>query len=385
MAVVGASGSVGRQALEVCAAHPDRLRVVLISAHQDLDFLRRASRDLKPDAVCFTSGDPGDLGLPAGVRGFAGGDAIRQAFDVVEFDLLVNAVVGSAGLWPSYLALTRGASVATANKESLVIGGSLLCRAARDHGSHLLPTDSEHSAIWQCLRAGRSTEVDSLWLTASGGPFLRRDPATFGEITREEALSHPTWNMGPKITVDSATMMNKGFEIIEARWLFNLPAEAIRVVIHPQSIVHSAVAFRDGSVIAQMGLPDMKVPIAYALLQPDRSSVGNRLELDRLGQLQFETPDPVRFPALGLARQALATGDTACVALNAANEEAVAAFLDGRLRFVDIQQCVAAQLDNAGGEQLSELHDIYEVERSSRLSAREWISRHGSGSADPRN
>jgi 1-deoxy-D-xylulose-5-phosphate reductoisomerase len=315
------------------------------------------------------------------VRGFAGADALERAFDEVEFDVLVNAVVGSAGLWPSYLALSRGKSVATANKESLVIGGSLLCRTAAAHGACLLPTDSEHSAIWQCLRAGTPAEIETLWLTASGGPFLKRDPATFPHITRADALAHPTWNMGPKITVDSATMMNKGFEIIEAHWLFGVPADRIRVVIHPQSVVHSAVAFRDGSVIAQLGVPDMKLPIAYALLQPDRSQAGSQLELDRLGGLQFEAPDPERFPSLPLARRALAAGDESCVALNAANEEAVAAFLAGGLGFSQIHECVAAQLDKAGGEQMNDLHDIYEVEGRTRHAAREWIGRRGQGEA----
>lgn len=377
VAIVGASGSVGKQALEVCAQYPDRLRVVLLSAHTDLDFLREAAKSARPEAVCLTSGRSGDLGLPAGVRGFAGEDALERAFEGVEFDLLVNAIVGSAGLRPSFLALQRGRTVATANKESLVIGGSLLRRTAAGHGANLLPIDSEHSAIWQCLRAGSMAEVESLWLTASGGPFLRRDPATFDRITLEDALAHPTWSMGRKITVDSATMMNKGFEVIEARWLFDLPAERIRVVIHPQSVVHSAVAFRDGSVMAQMGVPDMKLPIAYALLHPERHPVSSRLELDTLGRLDFESPDPSRFPALALARAALAEGDTACVALNAANEEAVSAFLDGRVGFPQITQCVAAQLDKVGAEPLPELHDIYEVDSRVRKSAQEWIGRHG--------
>lgn len=378
MAIVGASGSVGRQALEVCAAHPDLLRVVLLSTHSDLDFLGRAARAVRPEAVCLTSRDPGDLGLPPGVRGFGGEEALARAFDEVEFDLLLNAIVGSAGLRPSYLALEHGRSVATANKESLVIGGALLRRTAARHEANLLPVDSEHSAIWQCLRAGAPAEVESLWLTASGGPFLRRDPATFHLITPQDALAHPTWNMGRKITVDSATMMNKGFEIIEAHWLFDLPLERIKVVIHPQSVVHSAVAFRDGSVIAQMGVPDMKLPIAYALLHPERRPMSARLELDQLGSLQFEAPDALRFPALDLARQALNSGETACAALNAANEEAVQAFLNGRLRFDQIPQCVAAQLDNAGAEPLPELHDIYEVDFRFRQSAQEWIGRHGS-------
>jgi len=376
--VVGASGSVGRQVLEVCALHPDRLRVVLLSAHSDLEFLRDAARVVQPEAVCLTSRDPGDLGLPPRVRGFAGKDALERAFDSVEFDLLVNAIVGSAGLHPSYMALTRGRSVATANKESLVIGGSLLRRTASEFGATLLPIDSEHSAIWQCLRSGSPAEVESLWLTASGGPFLRRDSSTFDQITPADALAHPTWTMGRKITVDSATMMNKGFEIIEARWLFDLPADRIRVVIHPQSVVHSAVAFRDGSVIAQLGVPDMKLPIAYALLHPDRKPAGSRLELDTLGRLDFERPDLHRFPALELARGALAKGDTACVALNAANEEAVQAFLDGRLSFLQIPECGAAQLDKTGTEPLPELHDIYEVDSRFRTSALEWIERHGS-------
>ena len=354
--------------------------MVLLSVHRDAGFLARAALELAPEAVCVTgAGDDANFTPPAGTHTYFGTEGLEQAFDEVPFDLLVNAVVGAAGLFPTYLALSRGRAVATANKESLVIGGSLLRRTAAAHQASLLPIDSEHSAIWQCLRAGARSEVDCVWLTASGGPFLRRPPETFDRITPEEALGHPTWKMGNKITVDSATMMNKGFEVIEAHWLFDLPSDRIRVVVHPQSIVHSAVAFRDGSVIAHMGVPDMRHPIAYALLQPDRLA-GNvqPLPLDRLGDLRFEPPDANRFPALELARRALAMGDSACVALNAANEVGVAAFLEGRLKFTRIAQCVAAQLDEVGEEPLAELHDIYEVDQRFRRAARLWIERQSS-------
>ena len=385
IALVGASGSIGRQTLDVCAAHPHELDVVLLSVHRDVEFLKAACARFSPAAVCITDVNAPAFDPPAGVACFRGPDELEAAFAEVPFDLLVNAVVGAAGLHPSYLALRLGRPVATANKESLVIAGALLRETAREHGTRLLPIDSEHSAIWQCLRAGSLSEVESIWLTASGGPFLRRPLETFESVTPAEALGHPTWSMGPKISVDSATMMNKGFEIIEARWLFDLDPDRIHVVVHPQSIVHSAVAFQDGSVIAQMGAPDMRHPIAYALLQPERPhSKIARLKLDQLGTLHFEPPEATRFPALELARQALRQGDTACVALNAANEEAVASFLAGRSSFSAITQCVAAQLDKFQGKPLGELRHIYEVDHAVRESARQWLTESGQGKVSTR-
>jgi 1-deoxy-D-xylulose-5-phosphate reductoisomerase len=318
-------------------------------------------------------------GLPDGTRVFRGPHALDQAFAEVDIDLLVNAIVGAAGLRASYLTLRQGKQVATANKESLVIAGELLTGLARAHDTAILPIDSEHSAIWQCLRAGRAGEVDKLWLTASGGPFRTRPAETFGAITVEEALGHPTWRMGEKITIDSATMMNKGFEIIEAHWLFDVPEASIAVAIHPESIVHSAVSFTDGSLIAQMGSPDMQHPIQYALLYPDRCGPApSKLDLDSVGHLHFEAPDEARFPALRLARQALAAGGAYPIVLNAANEVAVRAFLGREIAFSAITECVAVHLDATWQEPVAALDDIYEVDRKARAAAAEWLAGHRS-------
>lgn len=345
--------------------------------HTQVDLLPPWIEEFSPAAVCVTSPDVEiDANAFKGTRLFAGPHAIREAVTESEFDLLVNGIVGAAGLEPSWLALQRGCRVATANKESLVIAGELLVELARRNNTEILPIDSEHSAIWQCLRAGADFEVEKIWLTASGGPFRKRPLNTFDQITIAEALSHPTWKMGDKITVDSATMMNKAFEIIEARWLFDVAPEKIEVVIHPESILHSAVAFRDGSVIAQMGLPDMRHPIQYALLQPERLTTNAQsLNLAAMGSLHFETPDPLRYPALRLARQALDLGGGCPVALNAANEVAVNAFLSGRAGFSQIVECVSAQLEQVSGQPLMSIDDVYEVDRTTRESATRWLSK----------
>jgi 1-deoxy-D-xylulose-5-phosphate reductoisomerase len=376
LALVGASGSIGRQTLQICREHADRLDVALLAVHHNVDPLRAVLGELRPDAVCVE--DPqvaGSLEVPEGTTLYSGPDAIRRAILATEFDLLVNGIVGAAGLGPSYWALDSGRDVATANKESLVIAGALLTELARKRGVSILPIDSEHSAVWQCLRAGRMEEVERVWLTASGGPFRNRPADTFDSITVEEALDHPTWKMGPKITIDSATLMNKGFEIIEARWLFDLPEEKIEVVVHPQSIIHSAVAYRDGSVMAQMGVPDMRHPIQYAIMYPHREGPAPaRLDLLSLGRLDLEPPDRGRFPALDLARRALRKGPSACIVLNAANEVAVEAFLARQIGFRSICDCVAAQVDEIREEQIEDLNDIYEVDNRVRKASRSWIA-----------
>ncbi len=347
---------------------------MLLSVHRRTDELAGWVREFAPHAVCVT--DPGsarNLSDP-GVRVYAGSAGLGDAIGDIEFDLLVNGIVGAAGLQPSFDALRAGRDVATANKESLVIAGELLTRTAAASGAHIRPIDSEHSAIWQCLRAGGRDEVERVWLTGSGGPFRRRPAETFDDITVEEALGHPTWKMGAKITIDSATLMNKGFEIIEARWLFDLRPDQIEVVIQPQSIVHSAVTFRDGSTVAQMGVPDMRHPIQYAIFYPERvGPAPAALDLAALGSLDFEPPDRKRFPALSLAETALERGGASPVALNAANEVAVHAFLEGRIRYPRITECVAVQMDTVGTEQLTGMDDIYEVDRCIRTRAADWL------------
>lgn len=364
--------------MEVCRRHSDRLHVVFLSVHRDASRLPQQIADFKPAAVCVTDAEAaGRFVPPSGVKYFTGSDGLKAALEATGYDLLINGIVGAAGLAPSYWALNSGRRVATANKESLVIGGALLVAAARHHKTEILPIDSEHSAIWQCLRSGSPDEVERLWLTASGGPFRERPTSTFHAITPQEALGHPTWKMGAKITVDSATMMNKGFEIIEAFRLFGVQPDHIDVVVHPESIVHSAVAFKDGSVVAQMGWPDMQLPIQYALLYPERLGPAPRpLDLRQLGALHFEAPDPLRYPALGLARRALVSGGAAPIVLNAVNEVAVEAFLAGGIPFPSICECVAAHLDMAGGEPVDTLTDILRVDHATRLLAARWLWEH---------
>jgi len=287
---------------------------------------------------------------------------------------VVSAVVGSAGLLGTWAALEAGKRVALANKESLVVGGPLVTRLAAEHGAKILPVDSEHSAVFQALASGTSSEVRRVVLTASGGPFRTHTAAQLAEVTVEDALAHPTWSMGPKITIDSATLMNKALEVIEARWLFDLAAEQIEVVIHPQSVVHSMVEFRDGSIIAQLGPPDMKLPIQYALTWPERrEGVATRLDWSRAWQLDFEPPDLDRFEALRLGQEVARSGGTAGAVLNAANETAVAAFLDRKLRFNQIVPAVRAALDNHDFDPDPSLAELLALDRWARQEVTRWM------------
>jgi 1-deoxy-D-xylulose-5-phosphate reductoisomerase len=329
--------------------------------------------------VCVTGADAaGRSPRPAGVRFYSGTDEFARALSETEYDLLVNGIVGAAGLAPSYHALASGHDVATANKESLVIGGEVLSNIAAQNSAHILPIDSEHSAIWQCLRSGKKEEIVRLWLTASGGPFRTRPLNTFNTITVAEALGHPTWKMGDKITVDSATLMNKGFEIIEAHWLFGIDSDHVEIVVHPESIVHSAVEFADGSIIAQMGRPDMQLPIQYALLHPDRVGPAHKpLDLRDLTELHFESLDTSRFPAPALACQALQRGGDTPIALNAANEIAVQAFLDGGIPFTAITECVAAVTrETLNVTPITNLTDIDKADQEARVRAHAWLAEH---------
>jgi 1-deoxy-D-xylulose-5-phosphate reductoisomerase len=349
LALLGATGSIGRSCLEVVRHHPERFEIVALGALGSRpDDLVAAAREFRPRAVAVVDAAAAAAirpHLPAGTALATGEEALVELAVRADVDRLVGAIVGAAGLRPVHAALSAGKGVALANKESLVVAGRLLTGIAATSGAALLPIDSEHAALHQALRAGRSEEVERLVLTASGGPFLRRDRATFDTIRPEEALKHPTWSMGAKITVDSATLVNKGLELIEAHWLFGVPAERIEVVVHPQSIVHSLVEWRDGSWIAQLAPNDMIFPIQYALAYPDRwANRFARLEPSRLGSLDFLPLDRAAFPAVDLARAALAAGDSAPAVFNAANEVAVHAFLDGRLSFPRIVGTVEAVL-----------------------------------------
>lgn len=360
VAVLGATGSIGESTLDVIARHPDRLAVYALSAHSRMERLAqqalasRAAVVVVPDDAArrrFLAAWPTGQAAPE-IR--VGPQALADTAADAECDTVMAAIVGAAGL-PSALAAARaGKRILLANKEALVAAGGLFMQAVRENGAELLPIDSEHNAIFQCLpqgqHAGAPTEpargVRRLLLTASGGPFRRQDPEDLHDVTPDQACAHPNWSMGRKISVDSATMLNKGLEVIEAHWLFAMPAERIEVLIHPQSVVHSMVEYDDGSVLAQLGQPDMRTPIAYGLGFPDRLASGvSPLDLARCGRLEFETPDLDRFPCLGLAFDALRSGQGACIALNAANEIAVEAFLAGRLRYTWIPRVIAAAVE----------------------------------------
>ncbi len=356
VAVLGATGSIGVNTLDVLARHPDQFEVVALSAHSRADaLLAQCLRHQPRWAVLPTAQAASGLQQElrkAGSRTevLVGAAALSSVASHADVDAVMAAIVGAAGLEPCLAAARSGKRLMLANKEALVVGGAFFMKAVKEGGATLLPVDSEHSAIFQCLpleQATWSDTIDHIVLTASGGPFRSRDPQSLVTVTPDEACAHPNWVMGRKISVDSATMMNKGLEVIEARWLFDLTPEQIQVLIHPQSIVHSMVVCRDNSVLAQMGTPDMRVPIAYALSYPARVTSGaSQLNLLQVPALSFESPDPRRFPALGLAWQALRGPDGSTAVLNAANEVAVAAFLEGRLRFTDIAALVARVMDD---------------------------------------
>jgi len=378
VAVLGSTGSIGRSTLEVIAASGGTLRVVALSAHGNTDLLLRQAQTVRPRRIVVT--DPVAAArqdwsaLPAGVELLTGPDAVDSLATDGEVHIVVSAIVGSAGLNGTWAALEAGKTVALANKESLVVGGPLVMQLARQKNAKILPVDSEHSAVFQALQAGQREEVRRVILTASGGPFRCYTAKQLAQVTVAEALAHPTWAMGPKITVDSATLMNKALEIIEARWLFDLTAEQIGVVIHPQSIVHSMVEYRDGSVIAQLSPPDMKLPIQYALTWPERrEGVAAKLDWSQAMGLSFEPPDFERFGALKLGLEVAASGGTAGAVLNGANEAAVAAFLDGRLAFSEIVPACRSILQNHNFDPNPSLAQVLEADRWARQEVLRWV------------
>lgn len=375
--VLGSTGSIGRSALEVILAAPDHLRVVGLSAHSRLDLLVQQAQRTAPRWVVAT--DPAAAAaadwssLPPSTELFVGPDAIPHLAAQPDVDIVLCGIVGSAGLQGTWAALEAGKTVALANKEPLVMAGPLVMQLARARGAQLIPVDSEHSAIFQCLQAGRSDEVRRVVLTASGGPFRNHSPAQLARVTVAEALAHPTWNMGDKITIDSATLMNKALEIVEARWLFDLAPEQIDVVIHPQSIVHSLVEFVDGSVVAQLSPPDMKLPIQYALHYPHRRpGPAAKLDWSQRMALEFQPPDPERFPALELGHQLSRTGGTSGAVVNAANEVAVGRFLAGELRFDQIVPLCRNLLESHHFEPRPSLEQLLAADRWARQEAKRW-------------
>jgi len=386
VALLGATGSIGRSALSVFEALPERFRVVSMSAGSNLDALLPAIARFRPTVVSVKERAAADR-VRREFPGVRVGFAEQGMIDVAthpEAEVVLGAVVGAAGLPPAYEAVKLGKTLALANKEVLVVAGEAVMAAAAASGSAVLPVDSEHCALHQALRCGRPEEVDRLVLTASGGPFRKRPLETFDAITIEDALAHPTWKMGPKITIDSATMMNKGLEVIEARWLFDVPPERIGVVIHPQSIVHSFVEWIDGSVIAQISPYDMRFPILYALTYPERVPTPMpKLDLPSLGTLELAALDERRYPAVPLAYAALRAGGTAPAVLNAANEVAVAAFLEGRIPYRSLVPVVERVLADHPVSPATTLEAVLEADREARRRAAELVSS-GAPLASPR-
>lgn len=375
LAILGSTGSIGRQAIQVAEAHPDLVRVVALAAHRNGPLLAEQARRLRVTRVAIAdpASAPEPSAFPVGVRCERGDEAVIELARVDGVDCVLNALVGAAGLRVTEAALRSGKRLALANKESLVVGGDLLMPLAAP--GQLLPVDSEHSAIFQCLWGEPSRRVERLWLTASGGPFRGWDRASLTSVTVDQALAHPRWTMGPKITVDSATLMNKGLETIEAHHLFAMPYDRIGIVVHPQSTVHSMVEFADGSIKAHLGVTDMRVPIQYALSHPDRwEAVTPPLDPTAMGSLDFSAPDLETFPCLGLALHAGRTGGTLPAAMNAANEVAVDAFLHSRVRFVDIDAIVGTVMHEHEVTPVVSFEQLEDVDSAARARARELVA-----------
>lgn len=373
LAIFGSTGSIGCSTLNVVRRHRDRFAVSILAAGRNLQRLIEQIREFNPCHV-YIIGEKDAAVLKAlfpGLDIYRGEDGMDKVSRLTDFDIGVSALVGVAGLRPTWNMIHNGKTVALANKEVLVAGGRLVMEAARKQGAALLTVDSEHSAIMQCLRGENHGEIERILLTASGGPFFDREITD--SITPEEALRHPTWKMGPKITIDSATMMNKGFEIIEARWLFDVPVERVQVVIHRQSIVHSMVEFKDGSIMANIAPPDMELPIAYALSYPERMEMPQRLDIFAMKALEFKAPDEEKFPCLRLAKEAARAGHGAQVVLNAANEALVARFLAGGLRFTDIPRGVEEMLRQHIPGEPGSIDEVLALDEETRHRTEEWM------------
>ncbi len=377
--ILGSTGSIGRNTVDLIERQPDAFVVEALTANSNVALLAEQSKKLRPRVAVVADpdryADLKDALAGSGVEAAAGAASVTEAA-ARPAEWVMAAIVGAAGLEPTLSAVHRGAIVGLANKECLVCAGDVMMTEVSHHGATLLPVDSEHSAIFQVFEFDRSDRVERIVLTASGGPFRETSRADMAQVTPEQAVAHPNWDMGAKISVDSATMMNKGLELIEAYHLFPVPEPRIEILVHPQSVVHSMVAYVDGSVLAQMGTPDMRTPISYALGWPDRMPTpAERLRLEEIGTLTFEQPDPDRFPALTLARQALRTGGAAPTILNAANEVAVRSFLDRRIGFLDIAHTVEHTLSTAPNGRLESLSAVMEADTRAREIARAFVAK----------
>lgn len=376
VAVLGSTGSIGKSTLEVATALPERIQIAALVAHSRWQELAEQCHRFKPRYAVAT--DPCAVidrsAFPAATEVLTGHDAIFKVVTSPEVDTVVSAIVGAAGLDGTWAALEAGKRVPLANKETLVVAGPLVTALTKKTGASLLPVDSEHSAIFQALAGHAISEVSKVILTASGGPFRGKSQSELEKVTVEDALKHPTWQMGPKITIDSATLMNKALELIEARWLFDIPIEKLDVIVHPESIIHGMVEFMDGSVMSQMSPPDMRLPIQYALMYPERlPGPTKRMPWQTLSQLHFEQVDNVLFPALKLGIEVAARGGTCGAVLNAANEVAVAAFLAGKIPFIEIARCVRAVLDSHDFDPNPTLSSLMAMDRWARTEGAQWI------------
>ena len=381
IAILGSTGSIGHSTLKVIENHPDRFELVTMAAGSNAESALEQARRWKPKVLSLASEQDAEkvsgrlkaegLGHIEIVSGKAGTVRVATHKDV---DFVVSAIVGVAGLKATYEAVRAGKEVGLANKECLVAAGELITAEARKQGKPLLPIDSEHNALHQCLRGGRMSEVERVWLTASGGPFLHTPKSEFESITVEQALNHPTWKMGRRITIDSATLMNKGFEVIEACRLFHIPAKQVKVIVHPQSTIHSMVEFNDGSILAQLSVTDMRLPILYALTYPERIASDLRFNVLDLKRLDFSPPDLAKFPCLRLAYEAAEAGGAKTVALNAADEVAVAAFLDRKIGFADIPRLVEKTLGETADRHPESIEQVLEMDAQARRAAQELLA-----------
>lgn len=378
IAILGSTGSIGTQALKIIEAHPDAFAAEVLTANENVELLARQAIKYKPDSVVIANeskySELKNLLANEDIKVYAGHQAICDTVQLGNVDMVLVAVVGFSGLLPTASAIKAGKQIALANKETLVVAGEIINSLVSDYKVPFLPVDSEHSAIFQCLAGEAGNKIEKILLTASGGPFRTLSKADLEKVTVAQALKHPNWSMGAKITVDSATMMNKGFEVIEAKWLFGVSQECIEVLVHPQSIVHSAVQFADGAVKAQLGVPDMGIPIQYAFSYPDRMDLqGGRLDLASLGSLTFSRPDTEKFPCLSLAFEAIRRGGSVPCVMNAANEVANLAFRQGRIGFTAISSTIEKAMQLVPFTQRPTLENLLDIDRETRRKAAELI------------
>lgn len=368
--ILGSTGSIGTQALDVLSRYPDEYEIIALSANENIDLLEEQVRRFKPTRIAVINEEKAKMlrrRISSTVEILPGREALVELASMPDVDIVLMSVVGISGLEATIAALEAGKDVALANKETLVAGGQLVMAASAKTGARIIPVDSEHSAIFQCLQGSYREDLSNIILTASGGPFRTFTYEQLEQVTIEDALKHPNWSMGKKVTIDSATMMNKGLEVIEAKWLFDLTTQQIRVLVHPQSIIHSMIEFYDGSVIAQMGVPDMRIPILYAFTYPRRhQTMTSRLDLADVGTLTFETPNTVLFPCLSLAFQAIELGGTMPAVLNAANEVAVGSFLQGSIQFTDIPRMIENAMNAHQVIKNPTLKDILQTDKETR-------------------